>query len=207
MAMAYWGMALALGTNINLPVTADRSKVAVEAIQKALQAVNKGPESEKDYIDALAKRYSVDPHADQTKLARDYSDSMRKLSAKYPDDLDAAVLFAESLLDLNPWNQWSFSGKPLEGTMEAVRTLQAVLLRSPDHLGANHYFIHVVEASKHPEIALMSANRLGELLPSSGHILHMPSHIYLLVGDYEKAAQQNDLAIAADREYIRQYGE
>lgn len=207
MAMAYWGMALALGTNINMPVTLDRSKVAVAAIQKGIQLTGKGPESEQDYLNALAKRYSTDPNADQTQLAKNYSDAMRALSAKYPDDLDAAVLFAESLLDINPWNQWSFDGKPLEGTIEAVKKLESVLLRSPDHLGANHYYIHAIEASKHPESALMSALRLKTLLPSSGHIMHMPSHIYLLVGDYEKAARQNEAAIAADREYIREYGE
>jgi tetratricopeptide (TPR) repeat protein len=132
---------------------------------------------------------------------------MRELVSKYRDDLDATVLFAESLLDINPWNQWSLEGKPLPGTMEAVHTLESVLKRDPTHLGANHYYIHAVEASKHPEVALVSANRLKTLLPSSGHILHMPSHIYLLVGDYHEAARTNEEAVAADREYIRQYGE
>jgi tetratricopeptide (TPR) repeat protein len=131
---------------------------------------------------------------------------MQKLSHHYPDDPDAATLYAESLLDVNPWNQWSLEGKPLQGTMEAVRALQSVIREFPDHLGANHYLIHAVEASFHPEIALMSAERLKTLLPSSGHILHMPSHIYLLVGDYIQAIHSNLAAVAADREYIKQYG-
>lgn len=206
MAMAYWGMAYALGTNINMPITPERSQEAVRLVEKAVQLAKNGPENEKEYSLALAKRYSSDPKADQTKLNRAYSDAMRKVSEKYPDDLDAAVLFAESLLDISPWNQWTVEGQPQEGTMEAVKTLEAVIRFSPNHLGANHFFIHAVEASKNPEIALMSAERLSHALPSSGHILHMPSHIYLLVGDYAKAAEQNRQAIAADKEYIRQYG-
>jgi tetratricopeptide (TPR) repeat protein len=206
MAMAYWGMALALGTNINIEITPKRSEVAYHAIQKAIQLSADGPENEKRYIQALAKRYSKDPQADRKQLAQDYNQAMRELSHQYPDDLDAAVLYAESILDLNPWNQWSTDGKPLEGTMEAVKILESVLQRDPNHLGANHYFIHAVEASRHPEIALMSAERLKTLMPSSGHLLHMPSHIYLLVGDYIQAARSNEAAIAADREHIREYG-
>ncbi len=206
MAMAYWGMALALGSNINMEITGQREKFAYETIQKALQRSANGPEQEQDYIRALAQRYSQDRNADKKQLAIQYSQAMQKLSNKYLDDLDAAVLYAESLLDVNPWHQWSSDGKPLEGTMDAIRTLQSVLKRDPDHLGANHYFIHAVEASPHPEIALLPAERLKRLLPSSGHILHMPSHIYLLVGDYAQAAQSNETAIAADRAYIRQYG-
>lgn len=206
MAMAYWGMALALGTNINIEITARRSEIAYNAIQKAIQLSADGPENEKRYIQALAKRYSSDSQADRKQLAQNYNQAMRELSHQYPDDLDAAALYAESILDLNPWKQWSIDGKPLEGTMEAVKVLESVLKRDPNHLGANHYFIHVVEASPHPEIALMSAERLKKLIPSSGHLLHMPSHIYLLVGDYAQAARSNEDAIAADREHIREYG-
>lgn len=206
MAMAYWGMALALGTNINMNITSEREKVAYEAIQKALKFSEKGSQDERDYIKALSKRYSNDPTVDRKQLAINYSNAMRLLAKKYPDDPDASVLFAESLLDLNPWRQWDASGKPLEGTLEAIRSLTTVLKNIPNHLGANHYYIHAIEASRHPERALTSADRLNSLMPASGHILHMPSHIYLLVGDYHRAASVNEAAIAVDREYIREYG-
>lgn len=204
MAMAYWGMALSLGMNINTPITEERSKVANAASRKAVQLAKNG--IEKKYAEAIAKRYSEDPKADQEKLALEYSQEMKNLISQYPDDLDGAALYAESLLDLNPWNQWTLDGKPLPGTMEAVKTLESIMKRDPNHLGANHYFIHAVEASPHPEIALMSAERLKTLLPSSGHLVHMSSHIYLLVGDYHQAAVSNEAGIAADREYIRKYG-
>lgn len=208
LAMAYWGMALAVGSNINMQITPERSKVAYEAIQKALALAkqNQISESEQAYIQALSQRYSKDTKADQKQLNQAYSEAMRKLSHQYVDDLDAATLFAESLLTSNPWLQWTSDGKPLPGTMEAVRTLESVLMRDPEHLGANHYYIHAVEASNHPERALMSANRLRKLLPASGHILHMPSHIYILVGDYRRAAVSNEEAIVVDRAYIRKYG-
>lgn len=206
MAMAYWGMALAIGPNINMEITPERMKVAYDLVQKALEKSQNGPENERDYIQALSQRYSKEPEVDIKTLAENYSHAMEKVTNKYPDDPDAAVLFAESLLDINPWAQWSKGGKPLPGTMKAVRKLQSVLSQWPEHLGANHYFIHAIEASNHPEMALMSAERLKKLLPSSGHILHMPSHIYILVGDYEQAVRSNLAAVAADREYIREYG-
>ncbi len=206
MPMAYWGMALALGENINMEITSKRLEFAYNAIQRAVQLSSNSPDNEKDYIRALARRYSTSPQADLKQLAHDYNQAMRELSNKYPDDLDAATLFVESILDLNPWNQWSPEGKPLEGTMEAVRRLEAILKRNPDHFGANHYYIHAVEASHYPEMALMAAERLKNLTSNSGHLLHMPSHIYMLVGDYLQAARSNEEAIAADREYIREYG-
>jgi len=206
MPMAYWGMALALGTNINMAITPERAKVAFDAVQKAETLASNATESERDYIHALSLRYPSASQADPKKSALQYSQAMRKLSDKYPEDLDAGVLFAESLMDLNPWSQWSLDGKPLEGTLEAVEKLESVLKKDPGNLGANHYYIHVVEASLHPEYALICAERLSSMLPASGHILHMPSHIYILVGDYHKAALANEEAVAADREYIREYG-
>ena len=206
MAMAYWGMALVLGSNININITPQRNKIALEAVRKATQLAANGPENERAYIAAISQRYSYDPNADAGKLALAYSQAMEQLVKKYPDDLDAAVLYAESLLDLQPWKQWGPDDKPAEGTYKAVDALESVLKRNPKHLGANHYYIHVLEASPFPERALMSADRLRTLLPSSGHILHMPSHIYILVGDYQKAALTNEEAVAADREYIREYG-
>lgn len=206
MAMAYWGMALALGPNINMGITPEREKAAYQAIQKALNNANKASESEKDYIQALSVRYTNSPNPDHNQAAIQYSQNMRLLSQKYKDDHDASVLFAESLLDLNPWNQWSIDGKPLKGTMEAVDCLESVLKSDPRHIGANHYYIHVVEASKHPEWALVCAERLRTMMPASGHLLHMPSHIYILMGDYHKAALANEEAVAVDKDYIRKYG-
>jgi hypothetical protein len=206
MAMAYWGMGLSLGMTINTSITPERSKRAYGFANKALQLSSNGPENEKAYAKALITRYSEDPKADKKKLNEDYSHAMEEFVKSYPDDLDAAVLYAESLLDLHPWNQWSLEGSPLPGTKEAVETLQSVLKRDPDHLGANHYFIHAVEASPNPEIALMSAERLKTLNAGLGHIIHMPSHIYMRVGEYHEAARSTEEAIAADHSYMRNYG-
>lgn len=207
MSMAYWGMALSLGPNINMEMPSKIGEKAYIIVQKALQLSANASENEKDYIQALVQRYSSDSSVSAKQLATRYSQAMQKLTEKYPEDPDAAVLYAESLLDINPWNQWSFDGKnPLEGTLEAIEALEGVLKRFPEHLGANHYYIHAIEASDHPERALISADRLRTILPSSGHILHMPSHIYLLVGDYAQAVSSNIAAVAADRAYIREYG-
>ena len=206
MAMAYWGMALALGRNINMETTPERRKLAYASIQTALKLAAQATEAERDFIQALAQRYAFGEQLDETKLSERYSQAMRALTKKYPEDLDAAALFAESLLDIHPWHQWSQKGKPLDRTLEAVNALESVLKRDPMHLGANHYHIHAIEASPHPERALMSAQRLRTLLPSSGHILHMPSHIYFLVGDYHLVAQCNEEAIAADKAFIQRYG-
>ncbi len=205
LAMSYWGMALSLGPNINMEMTADRGRRAYDIIEMAKQKVSNVSENEKDYIAALATRYSAN-ESNRADLNKNYSQAMKKLHEKYPDDPDAAVLYAESILDVNPWNQWTSDGKPNEGTLEVIQILQGVLRRKPDHLGANHFYIHAVEASPNPEMALMSAERLRSLLPSSGHILHMPSHIYLLIGDYAQAVSTNLNAIVADRIYIRNYG-
>ena len=202
--MPLWGVALALGPNINADVDPQKEKAAHDAVQKALKL--SAQPNERDYVTALAKRYSDDPKADLKKLARDYADAMRELAVAYPDDLDAATLFAESLMDLNPWRLWTKDGKPAEGTEEIVATLERVLRRDPDHLGANHYYIHTVEASKHPEKALPSADRIGKLAPSSGHLVHMPGHIYLQLGDYEKTAVSNEAAARSDRQFITSSG-
>lgn len=205
-AMPLWGVALALGPNINIDVEPAKEKAAYEAVQRALKLCGKSPANEKAYIAALAKRYSDDLIADLKKLGRDYAEAMRELSEAYPDDLDAATLFAESLMDLNPWKLWTKDGNPAEGTLEIVATLERVMRRDPDHLGANHYYIHAVEASKHPEKALPSADRLGRLAPNSGHLVHMPGHIYLQLGDYEKTAVSNEAAARSDRQFIANSG-
>ncbi|HXX41077.1 MAG TPA: hypothetical protein VEI58_02295 [Chthoniobacterales bacterium] len=202
LAMAWWGVALTLGPNYNLPVDPEREKQGFEAVQRALALKENASEPERAYIDALAVRYSNDPKADLHALDRAYKDAMGKVVARYPDDLDAATLYAESAMNLNPWKLWTADGKPAEGTEEIVATLESVLKRDPNHLGANHYYIHAVEASTHPERALPSADRLAKLAPAAGHLVHMPAHIYARVGDHISSAHCNELAVAADKKFL-----
>jgi len=206
MAMAWWGVAYALGPNINLDVDPDREKSAYEATQKALELAKTAPANERDYIAALAKRYSSDPKADLKKLSADYSRAMGELTKKYTDDLDAATLYAESMMDLHPWQLWSADGKPTEGTLEIVSVLESVLKRNPNHPGAIHYYIHAVEASPNPERALVYAPSLPKLMPMAGHLVHMPAHIYERVGNYDAAARSNVDASAADEAYFKATG-
>lgn len=207
LAMAWWGVALALGPNYNLPqIDAERSKAAYDALQKAVQLAEGAPEHERAYIKALAARYSTDPKTPGKQLLEAYAKAMGQLSERYPDDLDAATLFAESAMNLRPWELWSADGRPAEGTEAIVQTLEAVLRQNPDHPGANHYYIHAIEASPYPERALSSAGRLAALVPNSGHLVHMPAHIYMRVGDYESAARTNEKAIEVDRAYLKNRG-
>ncbi|HVT02990.1 MAG TPA: hypothetical protein VHL58_06390 [Thermoanaerobaculia bacterium] len=206
LAMAHWGMALALGPNINIDVDPEHEKQSYDAIQKAIALRDHASAEERDLIDALAKRYSNDPKADLKKLAADYHDAMKSLAKKYPDDLDLVVLYAESTMDLNPWKFWDAQGKPAPGTEEIVSTLESVLRRDPNHIGANHYYIHAVEASSNPERGLISAQRLKTLAPQAGHLVHMPAHIYARTGDFEEAAAANRQGIKADEEYVKKAG-
>jgi tetratricopeptide (TPR) repeat protein len=207
LAMAWWGVALALGPNYNLPeIDAEQVKAAYAALQKALRLADGAAEPERDYIKALAARYSDDPKADGKALLQAYAKAMRRLAQRYPDDLDAATLFAESAMNLRPWKLWSPDGTPAEGTREIVRVLESVLRHNPDHPGANHYYIHATEASPYPERALPSARRLAALVPAAGHLVHMPSHIYMRVGDHEAAARANEKAIQVDRSYLKASG-
>jgi tetratricopeptide (TPR) repeat protein len=206
LAMAYWGIALAKGPNYNLDVDADQAKAAYAALEKARELRGGTTEPERDYIDALARRYSADPKADRKKLGVTYKEAMAELAKKYPDDLDAATLYAESAMNLRPWELWSADGKPAEGTEEIIAVLESVLRRNPSHPGANHYYIHAVEASPSPERGLASAARLKTLVPAAGHLVHMPSHIYLRVGDYAAAAEANEQAIVADQAYLKHSG-
>lgn len=200
--MPLWGIAYALGPNYNLPAGPEELKQAHETVQKALKLAEKAPARERAYVEALAARYSSDPNADYAKLAADFSARMKALSEAYPDDLDAATLYAESMMNLNPWNLWTKDGQPWDKTMEVVAVLERVLMRDPSHPGANHLYIHAVEASPHPEWALAAAKRLETIAPASGHLVHMPSHIYMLVGDYKAAADANVIAAKVDKDYI-----
>jgi tetratricopeptide (TPR) repeat protein len=205
-AMAFWGIALALGPCINLDVDPPHEQAAYEAVQKALLLAPGSTKRERDYIQALSKRYSSDPKVDLRNLDSEYANAMRELSKRYPDDLDAATLYAESLMDLHPWKLWSLDGRPTEGTEEILAVLEQVLRRDPNHIGANHYYIHATEASPHAEWALASAQRLETLAPAAGHLVHMPAHTYMRVGDYVAAAHSNAAGADADRVYLRESG-
>jgi tetratricopeptide (TPR) repeat protein len=201
-AMAYWGQALVLGPNINAPMDAAAEPKAYELAQKAVALKAKVSPREQAYIDALAQRYSGKTE-DRTERDRAYADAMRELHKWYPDDLDAATLFAESLMDLRPWNYWTRDYRPYPETEEIVATLEQVLQRNPNHPGANHYYIHTMELP-HPERAESAADRLKGLMPGAGHMVHMPAHIYQRVGRYADASAANERAILADEDYIAQ---
>jgi tetratricopeptide (TPR) repeat protein len=208
--MPRWGMALALGANYNDPEPeADRLKKARAEVEAALALAAGAAENERAYVEALSVRYVADPStssADKAKLARDYAAAMRALAGRYPDDLDAATMYAESLMNLHPWKLWKPDGTPGEDTVEIVAVLESVLKRDPMHPGANHYYIHAVEASKEPQKALPSAARLETLVPSAGHLVHMPAHIYMRTGSYVAAEKANAVAADVDRAYIRETG-
>src|SRR5690349_6574312 len=203
LAMAFWGVAEAVGPNYNDPASEDRFKQAHAAIEKAQSLAAEASESDKAYIAALAKRFPADANADRRAALEQYRDAMRDVVKRFPDDLDAATLFAEAGMNLHPWGLWRPDGTPEEGTEEIVSTLESVIRREPNHLGAIHYYIHSVEASSSPERALAGANRLAQLAPAAGHIVHMPAHIYIRTGDYEAAVKTNQKAALADQAYIK----
>ncbi len=204
--MPHWGMALAFGPNYNLPAMPEREALAWKAIEAAQKLAANAPENERAYVAALLKRYSPDPNLDRKQLAVAYRNAMKDVMRAYPDDLDAAVLYAESIMNLRPWQLWSLDGQPAENTPEILELLERVLRRNPEHPGANHYYIHAVEASKTPERALPSATRLGGLMPGAGHMVHMPSHIFLRLGDLQQSAAVNVAAAAVDRQYLARSG-
>lgn len=204
LAMAWWGVAEAIGPNYNDPASEDRFRAAHEAVQKAvdLAAGSTITDNERGYIAALAVRFPADPKADVRKAAEAYRDAMRALAQRFPDDSDAAVLFAESAMNLHPWELWHKDGTPEAGTPEIVATLESVLKRDPNHIGAIHYYIHTVEASPNPDRALAAANRLAALAPAAGHLVHMPAHIYVRTGDFSDAVATNVDAARADEKYL-----
>src|SRR5580704_3398351 len=206
LAIAYWGIAEAVGPNYNDPASDDRFQKAHEEIQKAVDLSAGASPSEQAYIHAMAKRFPADPKADRRKAAEEYHDAMREVMKKYPDDLDAATFFAESGMNLHPWGLWHVDGTPEAGTEEIVATLESVIRRDPNDLGAIHYYIHAVEASPNPERALAGANKLASLAPNAGHIVHMTAHVYIRTGDYEAAVKTNEEAAAVDRAYIQASG-
>jgi tetratricopeptide (TPR) repeat protein len=202
-AMAYWGQALVLGPNINAAMAPDDEPKALVLIQKAAAAKGRVTPRERAYIDALRTRYTGKPE-DRVQGDRAYAAAMRKMAGAFPSDLDAATLFAESLMDLRPWNYWTKDGLANDGTREAIASLQRVLNANRSHPGALHYWIHLWEPTKTPERAEAEADRLLPLMPGAGHVIHMPAHIYMRVGRYVDAVKANQQAVAADEDYITQ---
>ncbi len=207
-AMCFWGEALALGPNIN--VTSDGKaimgdedrRLAFSAIRKAQALVDGATPQERDFITALATRYNGDPSTPREPLDVAYMDAMRDLYSNYPDNDDAASLFAEAMMNTMPWDYWLDAETPKPLAAEAISVLETVLERSPEHPLALHLYIHAVEASNKPERAEPAADRLADLVPGAGHLVHMPAHIYWRVGRYDDASEANIRAAAVDEEYI-----
>jgi len=204
-ALCSWGVAITLGPNYNVPMLAERASMTWEALQAAVAHAPGTTPVEQALIGALTRRYAgpepLAPAAMQP-YTKAYAEAMRGVAAQFPDDMDVQVLFAESLMNLNPWKLWSLDGVPAPGTEEIVAVLERVLATTPEHPGANHYYIHTVEASRQPERALPSARRLPGLMPGAGHMVHMPAHIYQRVGQYAEASARNREAVAADLAYM-----
>ena len=203
LAMAHWGQAFVLGPNINAAMAAEDEAKALAHLRKAQALQAKASPREREYIDALALRYTGNA-ADRSAADQAFVGAMRMLHEKYPDDQDAATIYAESLMDLSPWNYWTRDGRPYERTHGMIAALDKVMKANPDHPGALHLWIHLWEGSNTPEKAEAAADRLLPLAPAAGHLVHMPGHIFQRVGRYTDAAKANELAIAADEDYITQ---
>lgn len=201
-AMAHWGIAYACGPNINMPMDPEHGKRAFEEAQKALALAPKASARERAYIHALSKRYADPPAANQAPLDSAYADAMRGVVQQLPADPDAAVLYAESLMLLRPWDYWRQDGSPQPGTEEIVSVLERTLKKNPKHAGAIHFYIHAVEASSDPGRAAPYADRLPTLAPGAGHLVHMPTHLYIRLGRYGEVSGLNGRALEADRRYM-----
>jgi tetratricopeptide (TPR) repeat protein len=205
-AACYWGVALTVGPNYNLPVMAPpRAQVAFDALTKAQSAATHASPADRALIGALAKRYPnaqpLDP-SNSAPILTAYAQAMKAVAAQFPSDLDVQTLYAESMMNLNAWRLWTPDGKAAPGTEEIVATLESVLKRDPGHPGANHYYVHTLEASPHPGKAVAAAERLRGMMPAAGHLEHMPAHIMQRVGRYEEAAEANRKGAEADKSYF-----
>lgn len=201
-AMCYWGEALVLGPNINAPMDPSVVPQAFAALEKALALKDQATEKEGALIQALAMRYSKTAMADRSPLDVAYAEAMRAVARQFPDDPAIGALLAEALMNLHPWDFWSRGGEPKPWTPEIVSRLETVIDQSASHPLANHLYIHIMEASSHPEKALPSAERLPALVPGSGHLVHMPAHIYIRVGRYRDAVLANQHAVKVDEYYL-----
>lgn len=205
--MGWFGIAYALGPNINNTSPGkDNIRRAVESIEHAKKIYHKSTPVEKALIDALALRYSVADDADRAALNQSYANAMKDVHNRFPTDLDVACFYADSLMNLHPWDFWSKAGEPRAEIVEAVRVLEMILQRNPRHPGANHFYIHAIEASPNPGRGLPAAGRLMDLVPEAGHLVHMASHIYIRTGHYEAAVESNRRGIEADLNYVKKSG-
>jgi pimeloyl-ACP methyl ester carboxylesterase/tetratricopeptide (TPR) repeat protein len=204
LSLAYWGQAMALGPNLNAPMTAENGRRAFQAISRGVAAAGFASDRERALVEALAARFSEDGAGDRQALDRAYAEAMGRVAATYPEDPDVQTLFADAVMNTMPWDYWQKDGSAKPATRQVIAALEAVIASRPDHPGAHHYFIHVMEASNDPDRAIKSADALGALMPAAGHMVHMPAHIYLRVGRYADAAEANERAIVADEDYLAQ---
>ena len=203
-AMCYWGEAYVLGPNINVPMDAQANAPAVAAAQKAKSLAARATPSEQALIEAIDARYSADPKAERPALDAAYAEAMGRATARFPADLDIAAIYAEALMDLSPWDYWQPGGKePKPVVAPLIGTLEKVLAKQPDHIGAIHLYIHAVEASADPFRGERYADRLAKLAPNAGHLVHMPAHIYFRIGRYKDSLETNRVAVKVDEKYIQ----
>jgi tetratricopeptide (TPR) repeat protein len=203
-AICFWGAALVLGPNINDPVpTPERELEAYRTLEEAKARLPRASEKERALIEALGARYAASLPSERTALDHAYADAMRTVARRFPDDLQIQTLFAEAMMDTMPWAYWTEDGKPKPLTEEVFATLDFVLENDPDHPGANHFYIHAVEQEQ-PERGVAPADRLRRVVPGAGHLVHMPSHIYIRVGRYHDGSLANELAVTADNDYVTQ---
>jgi tetratricopeptide (TPR) repeat protein len=203
-AMCFWGTALAYGPNINLPMDSASGVAAFAAVQRALEIQDRATPREQALIEALARRYEAEPGANRAALDSAYARAMEEVVRRFPDDTEARTLLAEALMDLSPWHYWNRDGSPRPDTPALLKHLEQVLAANPDHPGANHFYIHAVEAVD-PYRAVPMAERLADLMPGAGHLVHMPGHIYVRVGRYLDAIRANEHAVHADETYIQDH--
>jgi tetratricopeptide (TPR) repeat protein len=202
-AICYWAESLVLGPNINVPMMPEANAPALAALARAVELAPKASPKEQALIAALEKRYSADPKADRAALDRAFAEAMKGVAARFPKDDTIQVLYAEALMDTQPWDYWEVGGmKPKGAGIGVVATLERVLARNPDHAGAAHFYIHAVEASARPEKALPAARKLASLAPGAGHLVHMPAHIYFRIGMYRESLEANRKAMAVDERYF-----
>jgi pimeloyl-ACP methyl ester carboxylesterase/tetratricopeptide (TPR) repeat protein len=204
LSMAHWGIALTLAPNLNAPMSPENGRAAYAAIQTARRGASRAGARERALIEALAVRFAADPASARPPLDRAYADAMTKVSNGYRDDADVQTLYADAVMNTMPWDYWQKNGEPKPDTALISAVLERTIAAHPDHAGAHHYYIHLLEASNTPERAEASADRLGAMMPAAGHMVHMPAHIYLRVGRYADAAEANVRAIAADEDYLAQ---
>lgn len=204
LAMAHWGQAMALSPNLNAPMTPENGRLAYAAVQQARTLAARASAVERALIDALAARLPADGAGDAAALGKAYAEAMARVAEAHPQDPDVQTLLADAIMNTMPWDYYQKDGSPKPETRRTMVTLEGVIAAHPDHPGAHHYYIHLLEASNDPDRAVQSADRLGALMPAAGHMVHMPSHIYIRVGRYADAAAANVKAIEADEDYLSQ---